>query len=216
MLHGDVVVVDVATEIGGIVGIDGDREALVEHGLQGVVGHFVDAGKFDVGDRAHRENHTRIDQPLGEFSIVEHGIAVIDTINLEHVERFADIGCRPFLAGVGERLEPHLAGAVIDPFKLAGRVAQLGSVEPDADNPIVVGRRGLQHIFGGAGRQVAPETHNQFPRDAELARGILTGALDAVDHSTKGNAPGRVALRIEKHFGVADVVAVCPLKVGKR
>src|SRR3954469_22717946 len=48
--YGGEVVLRVAAEVGGVVGVDGHQQAGVQHGGEGVVGEVVDDAEADVGE----------------------------------------------------------------------------------------------------------------------------------------------------------------------
>ena len=61
---------------------------------------------------------------------------------------------------------------------------------------------------------MAQETHDQAGADAERLFGIVDRAMQAVDHGGEGDAARGVALRIEEHFDMHEIVGARPLQIG--
>jgi len=58
---------------------------------------------------------------------------VVDALDLQEIERLADIFRRPLFAGMGDRMEAEPAGAGEDALELGRRMALLRGIQPDAD-----------------------------------------------------------------------------------
>ena len=61
---------------------------------------------------------------------------------------------------------------------------------------------------------MAQEAHDQAGLDAELAPGVDDRAMEALDHRRECDAAGRVALRIEEHLDMPDIVGVRAFEIG--
>jgi len=62
---------------------------------------------------------------------------------------------------------------------------------------------------------MAQEAHDQACRYAQLASGIGNGAAKTFDHGRERDAADGVALRIEEHLDVADIVGVRAREIGE-
>ena len=69
---------------------------------------------------------------------------MVEPVDPEDVERLPDIIGRPFLAGMGDALEPQRRGRGEHPRELLRRVAELGGIEPDRLDPVEPGPRLLE------------------------------------------------------------------------
>jgi hypothetical protein len=63
--------------------------------------------------------------------------------------------------------------------------------------------------------EMAQEAHDQACRCAQLSPSIGYGAGQPFDHGRERDAAGRVALRVEEHLDVADIVGVRALEIGE-
>ena len=111
--------------------------------------------------------------PLDQRRILERAIAVVDPVDVQHVERLGDVGGRPFLAGVGDQLQALRAGGGEHPGELRRRMADLGGIEPDPGDPVEprlgLGKRRQCRLLV----EVPQEAQDQARGDpvARLARG---------------------------------------------
>src|SRR5262249_18818385 len=133
------VLIHVAAKIGGIVGVQGHDEAAVEHAPQWMPAEVVDDAEAQIGERADRQPHAVAAEAGSEGGILERAIAVVDAVDTENVERLPDITRWPLFAGMGDQPQPFPPGAPKDIPELARRMADLGGVEPDPDDPVLVG-----------------------------------------------------------------------------
>ena len=105
LLHGLVILAEIAAEIGRVVGIEGHEQTLVEHALGGVIGHGLDDAEPEIRQRADRERNL-VAGEAGNEGLVLHGAdPVIDPLDPQDVDRLPDIVRRAFLAGMGHQAE---------------------------------------------------------------------------------------------------------------
>ena len=116
---------------------------------------------------------------------------------------------------MGGEKKARVAGAREHVRELARRVSPLGRIEPDADDAVAKRQRRVEGALGVGFIEMAQEAHDQACRYAELAPGIGNGAAKTFDHGRERDAAGGVALRVEEHFDVADVVGVGALEIGE-
>ena len=61
---------------------------------------------------------------------------------------------------------------------------------------------------------MAQKAHDQAGPDARACRGIHDRAMETIDHGGECNAAGRMALRIEEHLDMHEIVGARPLQIG--
>src|ERR1039458_4505138 len=120
-----VVVVDVAAEVGGVVGVDGDEQARIDHLGEGVIRHATDRPQAHVGERADGQRDPLGAQARHQGRVLQATVPVIDAGDPQQVERLPDVTGRPLLAGVGDTAEALAAGAIKQLDKLRRRMAHL-------------------------------------------------------------------------------------------
>ena len=115
---------------------------------------------------------------------------------------------------MGHRAEAGVARPVEHGAEVPRRVAGLGRVESDGDDPLLEGERLGQRGVRGFGAEVPQEAQDQRRAHAELVLGVRERAVDARDRRLEGHAAVGVGLRIEEDLGVPDAVGVRPLEIG--
>src|SRR3546814_3981803 len=150
----------------GIVGVDGGVEAGVEHRPQGMVGDGADDAEPDVRERADGEAHPFGREARDERGVFEAAVAMVDAVDLQHVERFADVFGRAFLACVRDEFEPEAAGAREDAREFRRRMTDFGRIEPDAGDAVEPWQRFVERRFGLFFAQMAEEAEDELRRDA--------------------------------------------------
>src|SRR3546814_2800739 len=73
----------------------------------GMVGDGADDAEPDVRERADGEAHPFGREARDERGVFEAAVAMVDAVDLQHVERFADVFGRAFLACVRDEFEPE-------------------------------------------------------------------------------------------------------------
>ncbi|MNX82657.1 hypothetical protein D3C86_1143930 [compost metagenome] len=94
-------------------------------------------------------------------------------------------------------------------------MADLGRIQPDADEVMQIGLGGLQRGEGFVFGQVAQEAKDQAAGDAQFGLGPVHARNQALDHHAEGHAPVGVGLGIEEDLGVAHVVGGGALEIGE-
>ena len=200
--------IEVAAEIRGVVRVDRDKQAEREHFFQRVVGEGVDHAQFEVGQRAQGQRHRLGRQPPDQRCIGERGVAVVDALDLERIQRAANILRRTFFAGVGDAAVALFARARKHPGKFLRRIAALAGVETDTDDlvAVAVGFRRRQGIECVLLIEMAQKAHDEFGTHIPLARGVAQRRADAIDHRRQRRPAGGMRLRVEEEFQMADVL----------
>ena len=104
----------------------------------------LEHAQLHVRQRAHRQRHALAREPLHQRRVLDAAHAVVDALDLQHVERAADVCGRPLLAGVGDAVQAELAAAREHARELLRRMAALAAVEADADELVAVRQRLLE------------------------------------------------------------------------
>ena len=206
------IVVHVAAEICGVVGIDRHEQAGVEQLHQVMVMHLVEDAQLGVRQGADGQRDLFARQAGRQVRVFQAAHAMVDAFDSQVVERRADVGWRTFLARVGHQVQAQLAATGKHARKFLGRVAHFRGIEADADEFVAVRQRvfqGLERFFLA---QVTQETQDQGRADGA----VLAGAMDAVDHIGDGHAARRVRLRVEEDFRVQHVIGFGAAQVGLR
>ena len=127
----DVVVTDVAAEVRGIVRVDGDDQAAVEHLSDRVVGQVVEDAELHVRQWADRERNLLVDQPVHQRLVLHAPDPVVDAPHVQQVEGFTDVCGRALLPRVRHRQQPFRSRPVEHRLELRRRVPGLRGVESD-------------------------------------------------------------------------------------
>ncbi len=206
-----VVVADVGTEVGGVIGVDRHVEPEIEHPLERMLAEIADYFQLEIRLGTDGQWDLLLDQTAHQVGVLKSPDAVIDPLGPECVQRTPDILGRALLAGMGDRPQPHRSGPGKDPGEVLRRMADLGGVEPDGDDLIEVGLGHGQSREGALLGQMAKEAENEIGVDAV---GVVTpGASETADHRPEGHSSLGVGLRIEEHLGPGDAVGNGSLEV---
>ena len=100
-----------------------------------VVAQLASTTRSLTFDSGHTVSGICVARELGDQRrILVAAHAVVDALDLQHVERLADVRRRALLAGVRDRVQARAARRLREHAReLARRVAALAGVEPDAD-----------------------------------------------------------------------------------
>ena len=118
-----------------------------------------DSGHTVSGDPLARE-------PLDQRRVLDAAHAVVDALDVQHVERLPDVRGRPLLAGVGDAVQaarPRARAKTRANF--SGGLPTLARVEADADEVLAVRQR-LRRASSSAASalEVAQEAQDQLAR----------------------------------------------------
>ena len=118
------------------------------------------------------------------------------------------------LAGLLARQQAFLTRRREHALELGGRMADFAGIEADAVNAIQpglgLGQR-LERVFFG---QMTQETHDQLVGDAILVLRGIKRRENALDRRVEGQAAFGMALRVEEHLDMADIVGLAALQIG--
>src|SRR5262249_41734748 len=98
--------------------------------------------------------------------------------------------------------------------EFAGGVAELGGVEPDPEDRVLVWERLVERPLSVGLVEMAQEAHDQPGLDVQLALRIGDRPRQPADDDGKGDTARRVALRIEEHLDVADILLASAREIG--
>ena len=209
------VLADVAAEVGGVVGVDGGAQSVLEHRRERVLLERVDDPQLDVRERADGQRDPIGLEPLNQATILQAAHAVIDPLGAEQVERLPDVLGRALLAGVGDGPEPRAIARSNTSRNFSGGLTHLGGVEPDAEDRVPVRERLLERRHRVVGRQIAQEAHDQVRADPELPR-LGQGPTDSAHHRLERDAARGMGLRVEEDLDVTNALCAGAGQVGDR
>ncbi len=210
-----VVVGDVAAEVGGVVGVDRDVDARVEQPRQRVLRDRGDAAEPDVGQRADRQRRPVGREPPQQRRVLDAADAVVDPLHPEQVDRLPDVVRRAFLPGVRDGVQAEPPGGVEDRGEVARRVADLGRVEPDGEELAGVGGQLIQRLGRVVGTSVAQEARDEPDLRAAGGRAAAGRRPQPADDLGQRDAAGQVHLRVEEHLDPRHPVRPRPGEVGR-
>ena len=185
---GPIVVTEVASEVGGVVGVEGDDQAGVDHGGQRMVSDGRYASEPDVGQRAYGERNPIGDQAADE-SVVFHGPdAVVYALGAQDVESLPDVVRRAFLAGVGDPVEAQLGGGGEHLAEESGWVSDLGGVQANGEERIGMGDEGFEGLPGLWGPR-SRRKHTMRPADTPCLAVASAMAADRPETTSSSGTP---------------------------
>jgi hypothetical protein len=114
-----------------------------------VVAERVDHAQRHVGQRADGQRDLLVAQPGDQFGILHGPDPVVHPFHVEQVKRLTHVIRAALLPGVGHQPQPFGRRQLVDLREQRGRVADLGGVEPDADERVPERQTGPQHRVGG-------------------------------------------------------------------
>ena len=194
--HGDEVVGDVAAEVRGVVGVDGDAEARARSMReQGGPRACRTPASFTFDERADGERDLLGHQPVDQRGVLDAAHAVIDARDVEQVERLPDVLGRALLAGVRDRQEPLGARPVEHGanFDRAGCRPRPSRARP----PVIASRYGERRLERRPSRRPAL----RWRRKHRISRDVMPSSRspvgerrgDAVDDGRRTGRRGRCA-----------------------
>ena len=129
---------------------------------------------------------------------------MVDALHAEQVEGLAHEIRAALLPGVGDQPEAFGRGPLVHLREQRGRIADLGGVEPDADELVPEHQRRAERV-GGFFRAVVPqEAEDQVGRDPVIAPGVGQRGGQAAEHRGQRHPVVNVGLRVEEDLGPAD------------
>jgi hypothetical protein len=117
-----------------------------------------------VGQRAHGQRSLPVPQFGDQAWILHRPHAVIDALDVQQVESLVHGVRTALLAGVGDQPQAFGGSLLVHLREQRGRVADLGGVEPDADELATERQRRAERLGGFLGAKVAQETQDQGGR----------------------------------------------------
>ena len=207
------ILVEIATEVSGIVGMHARPQARGEQLRQIVVPERVEHAELHVGERADRQRNSLPHEPGDHGLVLEAPHAVIDPLNAEGIQRRGDRCGWPLLARMGDGVKAEPAAAVEHPRKLLRRVSLLAGIEADANQMLTERLGPFERLEGLPLREVPQEAHDQRGRDAQFVLRPGDRPRHAADHRLEGHAPRGVGLRIEEDLRADHVVGPGSLQI---
>jgi hypothetical protein len=169
--------------------------------------------QLEVRQRAHGERNAVLRKPLHQRRVFRALHAVVDALDLQHIERAPHVLGRPLLTRMRDQVQAQLAAAREHARELLGRMADFARIESHADELVAERQRLLQRLERLFFAQMAQEAEDERGAHAELRLCIDARAVQAVDHRLHRHAARGVRLRVEEHLGVHHVVGRGALQV---
>ena len=170
----------------------------------GVSRQIINDSQLKIGKRTDGQRHPVLAQTGDQRRVFQRPVAMIDSIDSEHVQGFPDIARRAFFPRVGHELEALASGSGEDPLELRGRVSELGGVQTYPDELRAIRYRLLQHLECIPLCQVSKKTENERNGEAPLSCAPRC-AYQTIHHVRKGDTACKVGLGIEKALDMANV-----------
>ena len=139
---------------------------------------------------------------------------MVDALHPEQVERLAHVVRAALLARVGHQPKTFGRRQLVHPGEQRRRVADLGGVEPDADELVPERRTGPQHRVGGVRAQVAQEARDQVGGDLVVPGAVGQRSGQPAEHLLQRHPVGQVRLRVEEDLRPAHPGRRGPGQVG--
>jgi hypothetical protein len=128
---------------------------------------------------------------------------VVDPLDVQQVQRL-EHGVRvALLPRVGDEPQAFGRGLRVHLREQRGRVADLGGVEPDADELVPERQRRAEGLGGRVGTQVPQEAHDQVGGDPVRGVGVGQGGGQAAEHRGQRDPVVKVGLRVEEDLCAA-------------
>ena len=211
-----IVLADVAAEVRGVVAVDRDGDAGAEQAREVVVAQILHDAESAVRQRAHGERQLRSNELGDERRILLAAHAVIDPLDVQQLDRLANVCRWALLAGVRDRAKSVRARLREHALELAGRIAALARVEADADERIAMRQRRVERCERVCLGQVTQEAQDQLRRDAEPRVRLGHRVAQPADHGVDRDATRGMRLRIEEQLRVDHPIGVRAREVRHR
>jgi hypothetical protein len=138
---------------------------------------------------------------------------VINSIDVQAIQCLVHIFRRPFLACVGHAFQAQVTRTFKHGQELVRRVADFRGIQADAHDAIQEGHGLLQRGKSSFLIQMAQKAHDDTAADPQFLLAPLQGRPDTFKYGFKSHPPIRMPLRVEKDFGVHDIVIPAALQV---
>ena len=120
----DEVLIQIAAEVRRVVGVHSHAQARIEQGREVVVGERVEHAQLHVRQRADGERHLVAREALHQCRVFDAANAMIDALDLQHVERIADVLRRTLFAGMRYAGVTLRADFALDADAMEGAIAR--------------------------------------------------------------------------------------------
>ena len=123
---------------------------------------------------------------------------MVNAFHTEQVNRLAHVVRSALLARVGRQPQSFGRRQLVHLGEQRGRVADLGGVEPDADELVPERQTGSQHRVGHVRAQVTQEARDQVGGDRMVPGAVGQRGRQSAEHLLERHPVGQVRLRVEK------------------
>ena len=141
---------------------------------------------------------------------------MVDPLRVQQVEGLLHVLGRPLLTGVRDQVQAVRGGPGVDVGEQARRIADLGRVQPDADELVTEPERFCEGVVGRIGAQVAQEAQDQVGGDAVLAGAVGQRGGEPAEDGLQRHPVAQVRLRVEEDLRPAHAGRRRPGQVGRR
>jgi hypothetical protein len=111
----------------------------------------VDHAQRDVGQRAHGQRGLPVPQLRDQPRVLHRPYAVVDALDVQQVQGLVHGVWAALLPGVRDQPQAFGRGLLVHLGEQRGRVADLGGIEPDADELVPERQGGAERLAGGVG-----------------------------------------------------------------
>jgi hypothetical protein len=136
---------------------------------------------------------------------------VVDPLRVQQVEGLLHVLGRPLLTGVRDQVQAVRGGPGVDVGEQARRIADLGRVQPDADEPVAERQCPVQRGHGRVRTEVTQEAQDEVRGDGGPRVGDRPG--QPLEHRLDRHPGAGVRLRVEEDLRPPDARLHRPVQV---
>ena len=204
----------IAAEIRRIVRVHRDVQPGIQHRAQRMCRQRRHHLQPQVRERTDRQRNCARRQFAHQRRIVQAGVAMIDAVNLQQVDRFAHIRRRPFFAGMRGDAEAALAAGAEEAHEARRRVADFRPAQAEPGDLIGPWHDLIEQLQRLGLAAMALCADQQAGADAILAGSVAHRGQHAVHHRGDRHAALGEALRADEDLGADHRVGMRAPQIG--
>src|ERR1051326_1407451 len=152
---------------------------------------------------------------MDELGVITRSNAVVDPIDMTHLQRFSDVRGRSLLTGVACRSESARSGGREIRRELPGRIAPFSAAQTEPQDRARPRLDQLKELQRRGGPTVPMRTDKQGALNAPGAARICDRLEDSIELVAKRDVCIQERLGPKHHFGPYDSLMSCSIQVGQ-